>query len=82
MYGFVWSAYHKYRELQHQDPHAYYEDSMRVIQMLAQCIISGMSEDEAIRYTIRKMDEEYEEQQMKYEDLFGDDFTDFGNFDV
>ena len=82
MYDFTWSSYHKYRELKHQDPHAYYEDSMRVIQMLAQAILNGTSEDEAVSQTINNMNQEYEEQQMQYNDLFGDDFTDFGNFDV
>ena len=82
MYDSIWGAYHKYRELKGQDPHAYYEDSMQVLSLLGQCITSGMSEDEAVKQTIRDMEQQYEEQQMEYNDLFGDDFTDFGNFNV
>ena len=82
MYNTIWSAYHKYRELKGQDPHAYYEDSMSVISLLGQNVTSGVSEDEAVRNTIKDMEQQYEEQQASYEDLFGDDFTDFGNFNV
>lgn len=82
MYDTIWSAYHKYRELKGQDPHAYYEDSMAVLSLLGQNITSGLSEDEAVRNTIREMEEQYEEQQHEFEDLIGDDFTDFGNFNV
>ena len=82
MYDSIWGAYHKYRELKGHDPHAYYEDSMQVLSLLGQCITSGMSEDEAVKKTIRDMEQQYEEQQMEYNDLFGDDFTDFGNFNV
>ncbi len=82
MYSFVWGAYHKYRELKGQDPHAHYEDSMQVIQILASAIVYGMSEDEAVRYAAEEMQRQYEEQQAQYEDLVGDDFTDFGNFNV
>lgn len=82
MYDTIWSSYHKYRELKGQDPHAYYEDSMSVLSLLGQNVTSGLSEDEAIKNTIREMEQQYEEQQANYEDLFGDDFTDFGNFNV
>lgn len=82
MYNTIWSAYHKYRELKGQDPHAYYEDSMSVISLLGQNVTSGISEDEAVKNTITDMEAQYEEQQKSYEDLFGDDFTDFGNFNV
>lgn len=80
MYNTIWSAYHKYRELKGQDPHAYYEDSMSVISLLGQNVTSGISEDEAVKNTITDMEAQYEEQQKSYEDLFGDDFTDFGSF--
>ena len=82
MYNTIWSAYHKYRELKGQDPHAYYEDSMSVISMLGQNVTSGLSEDEAISNTLNEMSTQYEEQQQAYNDLIGDDFTDFGNFNV
>ena len=82
MYDSIWSSYHKYRELKGQDPHAYYEDSMSVLSLLGQNVTSGLSEDEAIKNTISEMEQQYEEQQAGYEDLFGDDFTDFGNFNV
>ena len=82
MYDSIWSSYHKYRELKGQDPHAYYEDSMSVLSLLGQNVTSGLSEDEAIKNTISEMEQQYEEQQANYEDLFGDDFTDFGNFNV
>lgn len=82
MYDSIWSSYHKYRELKGQDPHAYYEDSMSVLSLLGQNVTSGLSEDEAVKNTIREMEQQYEEQQASYEDLFGDDFTDFGNFNV
>lgn len=82
MYNTIWSAYHKYRELKGQDPHAYYEDSMSVISMLGQNVTSGVSEDEAVANAVREMEVQYEEQQAEYNDLFGDDFTDFGNFNV
>jgi len=80
MYDTIWSAYHKYRELKGQDPHAYYEDSMQVLSLLGQKITSGLPEDEAIVQTINKMSTQYEEQQMEYNDLFGDDFGEFGKF--
>jgi hypothetical protein len=82
MYDSIWSAYHKYRELKNQDPHAYYEDSMSVLSMLGQNVTSGISEDEAVANAVREMETQYEEKQQEYNDLFGDDFTDFGNFDV
>ena len=82
MYNTIWSAYHKYRELKGQDPHAYYEDSMSVLSLLGQHITSGESEDIAVQKTIAEMTQQYEEQQAEYNDLFGDDFTDFGNFNV
>ena len=82
MYSFVWSAYHKYRELKGQDPHAHYEDSMQVLSLLGQAITSGMSDEEAVQMAVREMETQYEEQQAEYNDLFGDDFTDFGNFNV
>lgn len=82
MYNTVWSSYHKYRELKAQDPHAYYEDSMSVLSLLGQRITSGMSEDQAIQFTIKDMTEQYEQEQEEYNELFGDDFTDFGNFNV
>ncbi len=55
---------------------------MQVIQILASAIVYGMSEDEAVRYAAEEMQRQYEEQQAQYEDLVGDDFTDFGNFNV
>lgn len=82
MYNSIWGAYHKYRELKGQDPHAYYEDSMSVLSLLGQNITSGISEDQAVSNTINEMTAQYEEQQAEYNDLFGDDFTDFGNFNV
>lgn len=82
MYNTIWSAYHKYRELKNQDAHAYYEDSMQVLQLLGQNVTSGAGEDTAIRNTLADMTENYEQQQKEYSDLFGDDFTDFGNFNV
>lgn len=82
MYNTIWSAYHKYRELKNQDVHAYYEDSMQVLQLLGQNVTSGAGEDTAIRNTLADMTENYEQQQKEYSDLFGDDFTDFGNFNV
>lgn len=82
MYNTIWSAYHKYRELKNQDVHAYYEDSMQVLQLLGQNVTSGAAEDTAIRNTLADMTENYEQQQKEYSDLFGDDFTDFGNFNV
>ena len=82
MYNTIWSAYHKYRELKNQDAHAYYEDSMQVLQLLGQNVTSGAGEDTAIQNTLADMTESYEQQQKEYSDLFGDDFTDFGNFNV
>lgn len=82
MYNTIWSAYHKYRELKNQDVHAYYEDSMQVLQLLGQNVTSGAAEDTAIKNTLADMTENYEQQQKEYSDLFGDDFTDFGNFNV
>ena len=82
MYNTIWGAYHKYRELKGQDPHAYYEDSMQVLSLLGQAITSGMSDEEAVQMAVREMEIQYEEQQAEYNDLFGDDFTDFGNFNV
>ena len=82
MYNTIWGAYHKYRELKGQDPHAYYEDSMQVLSLLGQAITSGMSDEEAVQMAVREMETQYEEQQAEYNDLFGDDFTDFGNFNV
>lgn len=81
-YAQIWDAYYKYREYRGQDPHALYDDSDRVLTMLGQYIFNGASVDEAVQQTIREMDKQYEEQQQEYEDLFGDDFTDFGNFNV
>ena len=80
MYDTIWSSYHKYRELKGQDPHAYYEDSMQVLSLLGQNITSGVPEEEAIVNTINEMSTQYEEQQMEYNDLFGDDFGEFGKF--
>lgn len=82
MYNTIWSAYHKYRELKNQDPHAYYEDSMQVMTMLAQNVTSGEGEEAAIKNTVDEMTAAYEAKQVEYNDLFGDDFTDFGNFNV
>lgn len=78
MYNTVWSAYHKYRELKSQDPHAYHEDSMSVLSLLGQYITSGASEDEAVNKAVQEMSKQYEEQQMEYNDLFNDD--NFGIF--
>lgn len=78
----IWSSYHKFRELKGQDPHAYYEGSDMVIQLLGQAITSGKSDEEALQNTLKYMTERYEEEQKSFEDLFGDDFTDFGNFNV
>ena len=78
MYNTVWSAYHKYRELKSQDPHAYHEDSMSVLSLLGQYITSGVSEDEAVSKAVQEMNRQYEDQQMEYNDLFSDD--NFGIF--
>ena len=78
MYNTVWSAYHKYRELKSQDPHAYHEDSMSVLSLLGQYITSGASEDETVNKAVQEMSKQYEEQQMEYNDLFSDD--NFGIF--
>lgn len=78
MYNTVWSAYHKYRELKSQDPHAYHEDSMSVLSLLGQYITSGVSEDEAVSKAVQEMNKQYEEQQIEYNDLFNDD--NFGIF--
>lgn len=78
MYNTVWSAYHKYRELKSQDPHAYHEDSLSVLSLLGQYITSGISEDDAVRKAVQEMNKQYEEQQMEYNDLFNDD--NFGIF--
>ena len=82
MYNTIWTSYHKYRELKSQDAHAYYEDSMQVLSLLGQNVTSGISEEEAVMNTIKEMEQQYEEQQQGYNELFGDDFTDFGNFTV
>lgn len=78
MYNAVWSAYHKYRELKGQDPHAYHEDSMSVLPLLGQYITAGQSEDIAVQNAVKEMAMQYEEQQKEYNDLFNDD--DFGIF--
>lgn len=76
----IWSSYHKFRELKGQDPHAYYEGSDMVIQLLGQAITYGKSDEEALQETLTYMTERYEEEQKSFEDLFGDDFGEFGKF--
>lgn len=80
MYNTVWSAYHKYRELKSQDPHAYYEDSSGVIFMLGQLITSGKPEAVALQETINNMTQQYEQKQAEYNDLFDEESDDLGIF--
>ena len=76
----VWSSYHKFRELQGQDPHAYYADSDEVLTTIAGKIFNGISEDEAIAQTLDKMQQIYEETEAAWEKAFGDDWQNFGTF--
>lgn len=78
MYASIWTAYYRYRELKGQNPHAYYDDSSRVLSALTYVIETGGSVDEAVRYATEEMNRQYEEQQMEYNDLFSDD--NFGIF--
>lgn len=83
MYNSIWSAYHKYRELKQQDPHAYYEDSMQVLSLLGQSITSGEDETSAVLKASQEMMQEYEQYQDEMNAAWGgDDFTNFGNFNV
>ena len=79
-YNQIWSSYHKFRELQGQDPHAYYADSDLVLNSLGKNIMTGMSEDEALSNTINEMNEAYETMEKSFEDTLGEDWTNFGTF--
>lgn len=86
MYNNIWEGYHKYRELKNQDPHAYYEDSMQVLQLIGQKVMAGESGEMAMTLVsaevFNEMNDRYEETQEAWNTAFGDDFTDFGNFNV
>ena len=76
----VWSSYHKFRELQGQDPHSYYADSDEVLTTIAGKIFTGVPDDEAIAQTLDKMQQIYEETEAAWEKAFGDDWKNFGTF--
>lgn len=81
-YSNIWSAYHKYRELRHEDPHALYDDSNSVLNSLGSFIMDGTDPETAVQSTFNKMQQEIADREIEYSDLFGDDFNNFGTFNV
>ena len=62
---------------------AYFSATETAFSSLNRIRIKNMAENGNKRAKlVLDMTENYEQQQKEYSDLFGDDFTDFGNFNV
>lgn len=81
LYNDVWSAYHKFRELEGQNPHAYYQGSDMVISLIYNQLQSNKSIDEAVSNVINEINEDYIKLQAEYNDIIAN-FDEAGGFTI
>ena len=77
----VWELYYKFMELYGLDPHSVWSGSDEVLSLIGHGVSTGKSDEEILTEALSKVKETYEEQQEEYNELFGDDWNDFGSFD-
>mgnify|MGYP006932840722 CR=1 FL=1 len=68
----VWAAFRKFLELKGRDPHSYISGSEAIIELIGNKIISGASEAEAIDAALKMFQDEYEQEQEEYNNIFND----------
>ena len=81
MYTKVWEYYYKYMELAGMDPHSVWSGSDEILAMIGHGIAEGKSEEEVITDSLKTMKEQYETNMEEYNEIFGDNWNDFGDFE-
>lgn len=77
----VWELYYKFMELNGMDPHAVWEGSDEILTLIGHGVAEGKSEEDIISEALNRVKEAYESQQDEYNQIFGDDWNDFGSFE-
>ena len=77
----VWELYYKFMELAGMDPHSVWSGSDEVLSLIGHGVSAGKSDEEIITEALQKVKETYEQSQEEYNQIFGDDWNDFGDFE-
>lgn len=77
----VWDLYYKFMELSGMDPHSVWAGSDEILEIVGHGVAEGRSEEDIITEALNKVKDAYEAQQEEYNQIFGDDWTDFGSFE-
>lgn len=77
----VWDLYYKFMEISGMDPHSVWAGSDEVLSLIGHGVAEGKSDEDIVSEALSRVKEAYEAQQDEYNKIFGDDFTDFGDFE-
>lgn len=77
----VWDLYYNFMNLQKMDPHSVWYGSDEILEIIGHGVASANSEEDIITEALNRVKEATEAQQEEHDKLFGDDWTDFGNFE-
>lgn len=77
----VWDLYYNFMNLQKMDPHSVWYGSDEILEIIGHGVASANSEEEIITEALNRVKEATEAQQEEHDQLFGDDWNDFGNFE-
>ena len=80
MHARVWELYYKFAELNGMDPHAVWEGSEEILEIIGNGLATGKSDEEIINEALNRVQKMYQEQQDEYHKIFGDDWENFGSF--
>lgn len=81
-YTSIWSAYHKYRELRHEDPHALYDDSNSVLNSIGAYVFNGDDDETAASKTAMDMFNKRTQDLLEEYGQIEDPWGNFGVFNV
>ena len=77
----VWELYYKFMELNGMDPHSVWQGSDEILEIIGHGVAEARSDEEIITEALNHVKEAYEAQQEEYNQIFGDDWSDFGSFE-
>lgn len=77
----VWELYYKFMEMSGMDPHSVWSGSDEILELIGHGVVEGKSDEEIITESLSRVKEAYEQNQEEYNQIFGDDWNDFGDFE-
>ena len=77
----VWDLYYKFMELAGMDPHAVWSGSDEILEIVGHGVAEGKSDENIVSEALSRVKEAYEESQEEYNQIFGDDWDNFGSFE-